>query len=229
MNNLGANSCLRTNTHSIKCILKCITATALIVILSTACSVKRNGFIGAQDYSYPELPENSVQQTPAYYVPPPSAAEKELKFVTRPRPLPELVDEAPANYGTSKIKNLDASTQVFSLGYNSKYEVSLFITPYEGNQHKEQIQQALVGLGLKQATQLDTTNSVQQYVAQDTSKDTATAINKINIYHYYNSLMISIVQENKKRRTSKKNEVPEEDPTQKFEFMENLRELLIRI
>ncbi len=195
------------------------------MILLTACSVKRNGFIGVQDYSYPELPANSVQQKPAYYVPPPSAAEKELEFVTRPRPLPEIVGEAPANYGVPKIKNLDASTQVFSLGYNSKYEVSLFITPYEEDQHNEQIQQVLVGLGLTQQTQLDTTTSVQQYVAQDTSKD----IDKINVYHYYNSLMISIVQEKKKRRTSKKNKVQEEDPTQKFEFMENLRERLIRI
>ncbi len=198
------------------------------MLLLASCSVKTNSFIGARDYDNPKLPANSVKQTPAYYVSPQTPAESDIVFVKRPRPQPDFISNAPANYEQVKLKNSGGYTQVLSLGRNSKNEVSLLIAPYKKDLDANKVIEVFNQLGI----------SVKDDDADNFKKDTTQVIeyfpddtNKISVYPYYNSLMISVStnsdkQKSKKARNKNNQEV---NPGLSFEYMNNLRELLINI
>ena len=100
-----------------------ITLAALI----GACSVKRDGFIGARDLDYQPVPgENNASE---YALAPVSEDERKLVFINRPRPGAAFVGETPDDYTRIRQHNKRASIQVVELGYNSQRQPSLLIHP----------------------------------------------------------------------------------------------------
>lgn len=189
-----------------------VVAIAIISIL-ISCSAKRNIFLKAQDYPHPVLPKNAVEQTPDYYVPPKSDTENNIIFVNRPRPLPEFIGSPPATFVEAKIESRHQYTQIYSLGYNTYDEASLFITPHVGD--ISNLESALQQLGMNKKKQKASNQPIEEYRGR--------GLQTITLYKYHDSLMISA---NLPKKRNKKNEY---DYSEDFKLMDDLRELFLNI
>ena len=190
-----------------------------IVIGLSSCTARHNSFLKAEDYPYPELPQGGVRQDPAYPVPP--SVQEELVFVSRPRPQPQFIGEPPSSYDQSKIRNSGEYDQIFSLGFNTKKEASLFISPFY-DEDVSSIDETLRQLGIESSEDRPIYESLH-YELQGNEQ----GLRILTIYRFNNAAMISIAPPETKKRGQRKKE--EYNPAEDFIVLERLRNTILDI
>ena len=196
-------------------------ATIMIMLLIGGCAAKRDGFLAAVDAPPIRLPEDAISPIPAYSVPAATNAEKEIIFVSRPRPQPEFIGRAPDGYEPSKIKSSDVLLQSLDLGYNSIKQATLRLSPYNPESHSEQLKLTLNAIGLHEqagakvgardgAGKGETETIFTTGASFEYEKPT-----KIKLYLYNRLIMLSIVHDDDKE---------EIDINDDFNLLERIRD-----
>ena len=188
-----------------------------IMLLIGGCASKRDGFLAAVDGPPIRLPEDAISPIPAYSVPPATDEEKEIVFVSRPRPKPEFIGRAPDGYEPSKIKSSDVLLQSLDLGYNSIKQATLRLSPYNPESHSEQLKLTLNAIGLHEQ---EGDGAGERKGETETIFTTGASFEyekpaKIKLYLYNRLIMLSIIHDDDKE---------EIDINDDFNLLERIRD-----
>ena len=163
-------------------------ATITTMLLIGSCSAKRDAFLTAVDGPPIRLPEDAISPISAYSVPPATNEEKEIVFVSRPRPQPEFISRVPDGYELSKIRSNGVLLQSLDLGYNTIKQATLRISPYNPESHSERLKLTLNAIGLHEQED----ERMARIFVTKTSFEYETPT-KVKLYLYNHLIMLSII------------------------------------
>ena len=190
-------------------------ATITIMLLISSCSAKRDGFLAAVDGPPIRLPEDAINPISAYSVPPATNAEKEIVFVSRPRPQPEFIGRTPDGYEPSKIRSSDVLLQSLDLGYNSIKQATLRLSPYNPESHSERLKLTLNAIGLHEQEGDGAGEGETETIFTTGASFEYEKPAKIKLYLYNRLIMLSIVHDDDKE---------EIDINDDFNLLERIRD-----